>query len=284
VVKPQQKRSAVEVVKAKDISERTACYLISIPRSTLRYDTVPSPFNSQIRDRMLEIARQRPRYGTPRMAVLLRREFGSVNHKRIERLYAEAGLQIPRRRRKKRSGQQRAPMPLPTGPNQRWSMDFVHDSFHGGRRFRSLNILDDFSKECVHIEVDTSLSGRRVARVLDRLQVTHGLPDNIVLDNGPEFTSRAMVEWEDQNPTELCFIEPGKPTQNAFVESFNGKMRDECLNENYFINLEDAQEKIENFRLDYNTNRPHSSLKYLTPMEFKNKWNNEQKLLTSDVA
>jgi len=283
VVKPQQKRSAVEVIKSRDISERLACSLVNIARSTLRYSPAPSELNEQITKRMMEIALKRPRYGTPRMVVLLRREFGAINHKRIERLYSEAGLQIPRRRKKKRSGP-RSPIPLPTGPSQRWSMDFVHDSFHGGRRFRSLNILDDYSKECIHIEVDTSISGNRVVRVLNRLKAIHGLPDCIVLDNGPEFTSRAMIEWEDKNPTELCFIEPGKPIQNAFVESFNGKMRDECLNENYFINLADAREKIEDFRVDYNNNRPHSSLGYLTPMEFKNKWNEEQDLLTSEVA
>ena len=147
-----------------------------------------------------------------------------------------------------------------------------------------LNIVDDFNRECLRIEVDTSLSGHRVARVLNQLAETRGLPKYIVVDNGTEFTSRAMLEWENDNPTNLAFIDPGKPTQNAFVESFNGKLRDECLNENYFLNLMHAREIIENWRLEYNSERPHSSLGNLTPWEFTELWEQEQKILTSDVA
>ena len=147
-----------------------------------------------------------------------------------------------------------------------------------------LNIVDDFNRECLRIEVDTSLSGHRVARVLNQLAETRGLPKYIVVDNGTEFTSRAMLEWENGNPTNLAFIDPGKPTQNAFVESFNGKLRDECLNENYFLNLMHAREIIENWRLEYNSERPHSSLGNLTPWEFTELWEQEQKILTSEVA
>ncbi len=147
-----------------------------------------------------------------------------------------------------------------------------------------LNIIDDFNREFVRIEVDTSLSGHRVARVLEQLAETRGLPKNIVVDNGTEFTSRAMIEWEDNNPTSLAFIDPGKPTQNAFVESFNGKLRDECLNENYFLNLAHARIVIEEWRVEYNSERPHSSLNNLTPDEYTEMWENEQKLLTLQMV
>ena len=224
------------------------------------------------------------RYGSPRLTVLLRREFGAVNHKRVERLYALEGLALPRKRKKKRGILERVAIPVPEGPNERWSMDFVHDSFDSGRKFRMLNIVDDFNRECLRIEVDTSLSGHRVARVLNQLAETRGLPKYIVVDNGTEFTSRAMLEWENDNSTHLAFIDPGKPTQNAFVESFNGRLRDECLNENYFINLMYAREIIENWRLEYNSERPHSSLGNLSPWEFTELWEQEQKRLTSEVA
>jgi putative transposase len=247
---------------------------------------VPSPdhLNEKIRARMKEIAFMKKRYGTPRLTVLLRREFGAINHKRVERLYSQEGLSLPRKRKKKRGLRERVPVPVPTGPNQRWSMDFVHDSFDSARKFRMLNIIDDFNRECLRIEVDTSLSGHRVARVLGQLAETRGLPEYITVDNGTEFTSRAMIEWEDSNPTSLSFIDPGKPTQNSFVESFNGKLRDECLNENYFLNLVHAREIIETWRLDYNSERPHSSLGDLSPNEFTELWEKEQEILTLEVA
>ncbi len=159
-------------------------------------------------------------------------------------------------------------MVVPLVPNERWSMDFQHDLLATGQRFRSLNIVDDFSRECPAIEVDTSLPGTRVVRVLDRLAETRGLPLEIVLDNGPEMISKALDEWAYRNGVRLNFIEPGKPTQNAFIESFNGRFRDECLNENWFLDLGDAREIIEAWRIDYNTSRPHSSLGYATPEEF----------------
>lgn len=162
-------------------------------------------------------------------------------------------------------------MPLPTVPNQRWSIDFTSDSFWDGRRFRTLNIVDDYSRECLGIEISTSIPGARVVRFLDYLVELNGRPKAIVLDNGPEFTSCTFLKWAEEQDIELSFIDPGKPIQNAFVESFNGKFRDECLNEHWFLNLEDARKKIENWRNEYNLVRPHSSLNYLTPIEFKNK-------------
>jgi len=268
----------------KDISERTACSLIGIPRSTYRYKPVPDPLNDEIRVKMKEIAAKKRRYGSPRITVLLRREFGAINHKRVERLYALEGLTLPRKRKKKRGIRERVAIPTPEAPNERWSMDFVHDCFDSGRRFRMLNIIDDFSRECLRIEVDTSLSGHRVARVLDQLAETRGLPRYIVVDNGTEFTSRAMIEWEDKHKTKLAFIDPGEPTQNPFAESFNGKLRDECLNENYFLNLAHARIEIEEWRIQYNSERPHSSLDNLTPDEYMKLWEEKQKKLTSDVA
>lgn len=168
-------------------------------------------------------------------------------------------------------------MIVPDRPNCRWSMDFVSDSFASGRRFRTLNIVDDFTRECVAIEVDTSLTGMRVTRVLDNLASTRGLPSELVMDNGPEFTSKAMLTWASKKPIQLRFIDPGKPIQNAFIESFNGKLRDECLNEQWFLNLAEAQEELEEWRQFYNSQRPHSSLNYATPEEFANQY------LTSSV-
>jgi putative transposase len=180
------------------------------------------------------------------------------------------------------------PLLVPAQANARWSLDMMSDSLADGRRFRMLNIVDDFSRECVAIEVDTSLPGARVVRVLERLSETRSLPKTIVTDNGPEFTSKAMLLWSEERDIRIHFIEPGKPSQNAFVESFNGKFRDECLNENWFYGLEDAREKIENWRVDYNTQRPHRSLRQLTPFEYKEKIYNfnqeEEKELSFKMA
>jgi putative transposase len=183
-------------------------------------------------------------------------------------MYRGAALQVPRRRRKRRIRDARVPLPLPSGRCQRWSMDFVTDTLADGRGFRTLNIVDDFTRECVAIEVDRSLPGPRVVRVLDRLQALVGLPQAIVLDNGPEFRGRALEAWAAANHVELRFIRPGKPIENAFVESFNGKFRDECLNEHWFVSVAEAQAIIEAWRVDYNTVRPHSSLAGDTPAHF----------------
>jgi putative transposase len=191
-----------------------------------------------------------------------------VNHKRLYRLYRAAGLQVRRRRRKRLTRGERVPLPTPTRRGERWSMDFTLDTLADGRAFRTLNIVDDYTRECLAIEVDRSLPGLRVTRVLDRLHHAVGLPTSIVLDNGPEFAGRTLEAWAYAAGVTLCFIRPGKPIENAYVESFNGKFRDECLNEHWFISLADAQAAIEAWRIDYNTVRPHSALADQTPHDF----------------
>jgi len=210
----------------------------------------------------------RPRFGYRRLLVLLRRTGLSVNHKRVYRLYRAAGLQVRRRRRKRLTRGDRVPLPVPSQRLERWSMDFMADTLADGRTFRVLNIVDDFTRECVAIEVDKSLPGARVVRVLERLRSSIGLPRRLVLDNGPEFASRTLDAWAYARGIDLCFIRPGKPIENAFVESFNGKFRDECLNEHWFLSIAEAQQRIEQWRVDYNTVRPHSALGDQTPAQF----------------
>jgi len=221
-----------------------------------------------LRNRMKELADKHIRYGMPRIHVLLRNEGLVVNHKRTERIYSEEGLSIRTKRKKKKVPTMRIALEPPKTSSEVWSMDFVSDSFFNSRRFRVLTIVDDFSKESPLLLADTSISGQRVARALDEIGLTRELPKVIRMDNGSEFTSKAMLEWAYSRGIKLDFIRPGKPTDNAFIESFNGKFRDECLNQHWFINLEDAKEKIENWRKEYNEVRPHSSLDYLTPEQF----------------
>lgn len=250
----------------------------------MRYQGGRRRDDSVLKARLKELAAQRRRYGSPRLTVLLRREGFEDNHKRIERIYSEEGLQVRRRKRKRTArGRQVRLVETPTRQNERWSMDFVRDMIAGGGPLRCLNIVDDFTRECPHIETDRSLSGERVCRVLDYLGWTRGLPDEIVVDNGPEFTSLALDRWAHENGVVLHFIDPGKPVQNCYIESFNGKFRDECLNENWFVNLADAKRKIEAFRVDYNTVRPHSSLGDLTPAEFAAR-HDEAGKLTRDLV
>ena len=191
-----------------------------------------------------------------------------MNHKRIYRVYRAEGLMVRRRKRKRLARTKRQPIAVPTNQNERWSMDFTADTLASGRSFRTLNIVDDCSRECPAIEVATSLPGQRVTRVLDRLAETRGVPDCIVIDNGPEFAGKALDAWAYRHGVNLHFIRPGKPVDNAYIESFNGKFRDECLNEHWFTDIEDARTKIETWRQDYNTVRPHSSLGNLTPHEY----------------
>jgi putative transposase len=252
------------------LSERHACELSGLDRSTYRYEPEPDR-NAQLRTRLTELARQRPRFGYRRLGVLLEKDGEVVNHKRLLRVYQEAGLAV-RRRERKRLARDRVGMPVLTRPNQEWSIDFVSDALANGRAIRSLTVLDDFTKESPAIEVDTSLSGLRVTRVLDRVMAERGKPDGLRLDNGPEFTSRCFIAWAEQRGVPLIYIQPGKPVQNSYIESFNGRFRDECLNANWFENLADARRKIEAWRLDYNQARPHSSLAYRTPAEFARAW------------
>jgi putative transposase len=250
------------------LSIRKACLLVGLCRSSYSYQPNPDG-DTAVRQRMRELAQQRRRFGSPQLHILLRREGLVVNHKRTERIYREEGLSLRRRgRRRKRAAGARVIHPAPQQPNQRWSMDFATDSVVTGRRFRALAIIDDYSRECPTIEVDTSLGGARVVDVLERLADTRGLPKVITMDNGPEFAGRALDEWAYRRGVKLNFIRPGKPTDNAFAESFIGRLRDECLNENWFMSLRHARDIIETWRVDYNEFRPHSSLAGLTPREF----------------
>jgi putative transposase len=255
------------MMKSFGVRERHACELVGLSRSTYRYQAQPNK-DGELRQRIKDMAMRWRRFGYRRLTVMLQRDGETVNHKKVYRLYKQDNLQVRRRSRKRYCAERRLAILQPEGVNQRWSMDFVSDSLANGRRFRTLNIVDDFSRECVAIEVDTSLTGGRVARVLDRLAEVRGLPAQITTDNGPEFTSKAMLKWARERKVQLHFIDPGKPIQNAFVESFNGRFRDECLNEQWFLTLADAREIIETWRCGYNSVRPHSSLNYATPEEF----------------
>jgi len=215
--------------------------------------------------RIRELAAVRVSYGYRRLHVLLRREGWKVNHKLVYRIYREEGLEVRTKKRRKRASALRVVLPAATRPNERWSMDFVSDSLHDGRRFRVLTLVDHFSRVSPAIEVGSSITGKRVVAVLERLAKAHGLPRVITTDNGTEFTSRAVDEWAHRSGVKLDFIRPGKPIENAYIESFNGRLRQECLNQSWFSSLEDAKIKIEAWRTDYNEHRPHTSLGNQTP-------------------
>jgi len=268
-VRPAERRPVVSYLKAEwRLAERRSCGLASIGRSTVRYQRRRSG-DQELRERLRELAGERRRFGYRRLHVMLRREGEMVNHKRVYRLYREEGLSVRKRRRKRVSREARLPLQAPTGPNQLWSLDFMSDALWWGRKIRLLTVEDAYTREALAIEVDTSLSGVRVARVLDRAIEERGeIPEQIVLDNGPELTSRALDQWAHKRGVRLRFIDPGKPVQNAFIESFNGRFRDECLNEHWFLSLADARRIVEDWRFDYNQNRPHSSLGNLTPQEY----------------
>jgi len=248
-------------------SIRKTCLLVGLSRASYDYKPVADR-DDKLRERIRELAHQRRRFGCPRIHILLRREGLVINHKRTERIYREEGLSLRKRRRKKTAARTRVILPVPERTNERWSMDFVTDSMVTGRRFRALVIVDDYSRECPAIEVDTSLGGFRVVGVLERLRETRGLPEVITIDNGPEFAGKALDEWAYSRGVKLNFIRPGKPIENAFAESFIGRLRDECLNENWFMSLKHARDIIENWRIDYNEDRPHGSLGGLSPNEF----------------
>lgn len=267
MVTPEQRRTAVtDAMTAVGIAERRACRFTGFARSSQRYATRRPP-RTELRERLHTLAVLRPRWGYRRLFRLLRREGRTESRGLVQRIYQEEALQV-RRRPRKRVAQTRVPMAAPLGRNERWSMDFVSDALGDGRKFRALTIVDDFTRECPAIEVDTSLPGLRVARVLDRLAQERGLPRAIVCDNGPEFAGQDLDQWAHARGVTLQFIQPGKPVQNAFAESFNGRLRDECLNDNWFISLTDARETIEAWRIDYNQGRPHMGLADRTPAEF----------------
>ncbi len=249
------------------LSQRRACGLIEITRRSFRR-TPAADRNGELRERLKALAEERRRWGFPMLYQMIRREGGRINHKRIERLYREEGLSLRWHRRRKRLSHLRVVRPRPAAANQAWAVDFVHDSLMSSRRLRALTVIDEWSRESLAIEVGVSLTGQRVTRVLDRLASRRGLPAVIQSDNGPEFTRRVLDQWAYDNQVRLQFIEPGKPIQNAFIESFNSRLREECLNEHVFVSLDDARSKIEQWRIEYNRERPHSSLGYLTPEEF----------------
>ena len=250
------------------MSERHACRLMELARSTHRYRSGKAERDAELRVRLKELAAQRMRFGYRRLRAMLVREGTWANHKRVYRRYREEGLAMRIRQRRRIRWSGAVARPAASRANQRWSIDFVSDCVSTGKVIRMLTMVDDYTRECPTIEVDTSLGGLRVRRVLDRVAAERGLPEAIVLDNGPEFRGRALAAWSEERGVRLEFIQPGKPVQNAYVESFNGRLRDECLNANWFTSLKDARRKIETWRQDYNQQGPHSSLDYLPPAEF----------------
>ena len=268
MVGPAVKRAAVAHLRAvMGLSERRACNIVAIDRTTVRF-TPKRPADRELRERLRELANARRRFGYRRLFILLRQEGERSGKNRIYRLYREEGLTVRKRRARRRAVGTRAPIVVEPRPNARWSLDFVHDQFACGRRFRVLNIVDDVTRECLAAIPDTSISGERVARELSTLIRGRGKPGVIVSDNGTEFTSNAILSWATKSKIEWRYIAPGKPMQNGFCESFNGRMRDELLNETLFFGLDHAREKIGAWVSDYNHRRPHSSLGYATPAEY----------------
>lgn len=268
MVGPQVKRQAVDRLREeRGFGVTRACGLVGISRSLYRYRS-RRPMIGGLQERMAEIAGVKRRYGYRRIYLMLRREGWPVNRKRIYRMYREAGLAVRRRKRKRIGPFERKLLPKPSAVNVSWSMDFVSDGLCDGRKLRCLTIVDDYSRECPAIEVDTSLTGRRVVVVLERLAELRGLPQSITVDHGPEFEGQVLDEWAYRRGVQLSFIRPGKPVENAYIESFNDRLRDECLNEHWFMTMAHARRVIESWRIEYNTERPHSSLGNLTPEEF----------------
>jgi putative transposase len=247
-------------------SVRRACELAQIPRSTYRHERDVGR-DQTLRERLVVLAQEKPRYGYRRLHVLLEREGESVNHKRLFRVYRAAGLSVKRRKRKRLLRQGR-PQEVLTRANQQWVVDFVHDRLNDGRSFRIFSVVDGYTRECLALEADTSFASQRVSRVLDDVIAERTKPETIRMDNGPELTSRHFLAWSIEQRIELAHIQPGKPTQNAKAESFQGRLRDEFLNVSWFWNLWDAREKLGAWREEYNRERPHSSLGYRTPQAF----------------
>ncbi len=248
------------------VSERRMCRALGFQRSSMRY-RIQRNEPPGLREDLRTLAADRPRFGYRRLHELLKRKGWRVNHKRVHRIYRAEDLAVRRRRRKRLAARVRVVRPPAVRANQRWQMDFMLDQLADGRRFRTLNVMDSFTREGLAIEVDTSLPGTRVVRVLDIIAVERGYPEEIVIDNGPEFISNALDRWAFAHGVKLQFIRPGRPMENGHCESFNGRFRDECLNENWFLDLEDARTRIAAWLVDYNHVRPHSALDNLTPIE-----------------
>ena len=268
MVTPDAKREAVaRVVQEHGVSQRRACEVLSVDRSSIRYRSIRSD-DACIREAMKKVASERRRFGYRRIHIMLDRQGIVMNLKKLRRLYREEKLTVRKRGGRKRALGTRRPLALPSRSNERWSLDFVSDAFTDGRRFRVLAVVDDFTRECLCLVADTSLSGHRLARELDSLIAKRGKPKTIVSDNGTEMTSMAILKWCQHTHIEWHYIAPGKPMQNGFIESFNGSFRDECLNETLFSSLAQARSAITAWKDDYNSNRPHSSLGNITPSEF----------------
>jgi putative transposase len=262
-----------------NVSAQRACQVIRLGRSTYYWKSKAKD-QTPLRTRLRELAAARPRFGYPRLHVLLRREGWKVNIKRVYRLYKLEGLNVRHRQRKKRASHLRVVPPAPTAANERWSMDFMRDTLDDGRPFRILTVVDVFTRECPLLAADTSLTGHKVGDLLDQVALERGYPKTITVDNGTEFYSKAMDSWAYRHGVQLQFIRPGKPVENAYIESFNGRLRDELLNSELFMGLHDAREKLEAWRQDYNQNRPHSAIGHLTPVEFANQFRAEARTLS----
>ncbi len=271
MVTPEAKRKAVAHACCEHgLSQRRACDVLQVDRSSVRYQSKRSD-DGDLRATIRKVATERRRFGYRRIQVMLEREGIFMNHKKFRRLYSEEKLQVKRRGGRKRALGTRRPMALPEMPNQRWSLDFVSDALSDGRRFRMLTVVDDFSRENIALVADTSLSGSRVVRELEGVIASRGKPKTIVSDNGTEFTSMAILKWVQEIVIDWHYIAPGKPQQNAFIESFNGKLRDECLNETLFSSLPHARDVLAEWREDYNQHRPHSSIGNIPPLEYLKK-------------
>jgi len=269
VVKPAGRKRLVGYLEQHyGISQRRACRAIPISRKAVRYVNRRPERDAALIARLKALGEQYPRYGYLLLHAMLRAEGLVKNRKRTYRVYTQMGLQVRTKRRKKLI-RSRTALSVPSRVNERWSIDFIHDQLADGRRIRVLNIVDDYSRVCIGQLVDLSISGARMVRYFEELAVTRGLPQHLVLDNGPEMTSKAMFFWSQSKRVKLCFIQPGKPTQNAFVESFNGRFRDGCLNQHWFRDLADARRTIDAWRDHYNLVRPHSSLGYKPPALFE---------------
>jgi putative transposase len=268
MVTPAARREAVALLrKSFEVSERRACTALGVDRSSVRYRSI-RPDDAPVRARLRELAAIRRRFGYRRLQVLMRREGLVMNHKKFRRLYREERLQVRRRGGRKRALGTRAPLTIPQGPNQRWSLDFLSDAFADGRRFRILAVVDDFTRECLALTADTSLPGLRVVRELEIIAARRGQPLLCVSDNGTELTGMTVLRWCQETRIEWHYIAPGKPTQNAFIESFNGRLRDELLNETLFTSLAQVRAVLAAWKDDYNNVRPHSALGNLTPTEY----------------
>lgn len=279
MVRPAVRRQAVGLIQAElKLSQRRSCHALGFARSSHAYQSRRAP-PTELLEKLRSLASRRPRFGYRRLCILLRRDGEVVNHKRVYRLYRAEGLSVRTKRRRRMAASPRVALLPATRPNERWAMDFVSDHTRTGRRFRILTIVDAFSRRCVGMLVETSISAPRLCRFLDEL-VLEGTPASIVVDNGPEFVSNALDHWAHQHGVTLSFIRPGKPSENGICESFNGRLRDECLNTAWFIDLDDARLIIEAWRRDYNEARPHGSLDGLAPLEYERAWSG----LTQRVA